>query len=1358
MATPGPDPTTPRRRRKLLRIPHPHLPHLSLTQVRVLRLFLLVGLFSGLVLYAVFRSVRFQELLRRKTELVLGERLGRPVRIGGFDLSLVPPSFIVRDVQIANDPRGLPGPCFAAAELEVRGVPYFYGRTLVLPKFRVVSPTIDFEVFDDGSDNFSGLLRKKGAEGEGSGPDVQLEEAIVQRATVRFREWSAKLDVLLAEAAFTARPESVGARTFLELSVRKMRLKLAENETIEGAFGVKATLMPGRLKLGEFHLRGPRISLDGSGGIDNLRKPALQLFVSIETRGEELGPLFGIELPMRGPLAVRGLFRTLETGGFRARASFRLDEGRFGPFPMSADGILRVDSGGLLAHVTRADYAGGTLEATIRVERLKNPPVPVRLLLKGRGVGFESFFADLGLPGTGLLARADLDATLTWGKGGLPRADGAGSLRLSPDTGAVSAVKGRHALATTGGAPLLVSNGKILFDAMPFLTAAGTRFSLGGSLEIGSWTPDFLISAKARDLADVQRVAENWYAAIQKEPLTPPLGLGGSGSFEARLTRSFGDPHVEGSFDVADLTLKGARFGATEAGFVVDRNVLSLSRFSASDDGGELSLSGRIGWGGPLRGHYRFEDFTAEMDDWPLERLMTFLDFDLPLGGRVSGRLPLSGVTPALRGRAPLVWEPAEAWGQKMERVEGTLAFEGDRLRLSETTMFLGGGRATGNGMFRYDDKGYEFSLALENVPAGALKELADAAPSLGGRITATIAGEGTLEEAGVTLRGTVDGATLDGRPVGEKDRPIAVAAEAARGGWTGRIEVPGAGKVEAVADLPGQGGGLHVTLDATQPRPVRGPARSPRRRRFRRPGRPGRSVPAEGGRQGLGGRRRDPRGASDRLRPLADDPPDDDFPRRGGPPRPPAPRPRAGVRAGRDAAARPVVGQPLGLRRPRGALSGRSHPLRVDRRGPPLASCRRGGSLRAAPRRRQGRRQRWKAGGVRPRRPRGGRRPAGTGNRDRGDHRDAPPVAGARHGRRRPLPVLGRNGRRGRRRDARRDEDRGPARQLPPLGPQVPAGDGPQDDALRRSPPRRGLGHPERPRRNRPRSHRLRRRPEHRPVASPLGKALGLGLDRRPVRRGGARRPVRGAQGLDRGQEQRREAEALGGPPPAGERRTPGAVRAARRRRRGPPEAERPELRDRFRQGHLLESLEDRAVLRRRRADDGPDDAGRLPCPGRRDGTPTRLAPRFTSEPLLSEAQIISLLATGTLPASAVGGAGAGNPSSDESVAKAARDLLTGLATAAITSRTKEFFRLDRLQIDPNYVGSTFTGPRVTIGKTFGRAFSATVAYQFGSSNSRQQQVITLEYQISPNSFLQAMQDENGIYSIDLKFRQRLR
>jgi autotransporter translocation and assembly factor TamB len=157
--------------------------------------------------------------------------------------------------------------------------------------------------------------------------------------------------------------------------------------------------------------------------------------------------------------------------------------------------------------------------------------------------------------------------------------------------------------------------------------------------------------------------------------------------------------------------------------------------------------------------------------------------------------------------------------------------------------------------------------------------------------------------------------------------------------------------------------------------------------------------------------------------------------------------------------------------------------------------------------------------------------------------------------------------------------------------------------------------------------------------------------------------------------------------------------------------------------------------------------------------GTPARLAARFSSDPQLTEAQIVSLLVSGTLPASAVPGAPVGGTtSSDASVTQAARDLLTGLASEALTGRTKQFFRLDRLQIDPNFQGTSFTGPRVTIGKTFGRNVTATIAYQFGSASNAQQQVITLEYQISPTAFLQAVQDEYGVYSLELKLRQQLR
>lgn len=168
----------------MARRPIPTLPHLTLKQVRLFRLFALLLVFSVLVLYAVFRSQRFQDAMRRKTERLLSAEVGSKVSIGGFDLALLPFSFIVRDVSVANDRRSLAGPLFAASEIEVRGFPRITSETIELSKLRVVAPRIVVEVFPDGSTNVDPILRAlKG--GRGGGKDVQLHEAVIQRVTSR---------------------------------------------------------------------------------------------------------------------------------------------------------------------------------------------------------------------------------------------------------------------------------------------------------------------------------------------------------------------------------------------------------------------------------------------------------------------------------------------------------------------------------------------------------------------------------------------------------------------------------------------------------------------------------------------------------------------------------------------------------------------------------------------------------------------------------------------------------------------------------------------------------------------------------------------------------------------------------------------------------------------------------------------------------------------------------------------------------------------------------------------------------------------------------------------------------------------
>lgn len=1352
MARPDEGPEAPRDLGRRVRLPHPHLPDLTLTQVRVLRLFGLLLLFAGLVLYAVFRSVRFQELLRHRTETFLSRKWARPVTIGRFDLSLLPPSFVVRDVSIGNDPRGLPGPCFAATKVEIRGLPSLFGRRLELPKFRLVAPTIVFEVFEDGTNNFSRISQGDGE----SGLDVILSEAVVQRATLRFREWSAQVDAVLAEAAFVSRQSGSSSTSHLDFGVRKARVRIGDYETLDFSLGVGADLSPGRLKIHDLHLRGPRLSLDAFGGIDNLRHPTLQLFPTVETRGEALDQLFGIGLPLSGPLRIAGSLLVKEKGGVEARASFAVDDGAFGPFPVKASGVLYVDSAGVLAKVTRAEMLGGTVEADVRVQRLRNPPIPVDLIVHARNLGFEGFFAAIGLRGTGMTGRGDLDTTLTWGPGGIERADGVGTLRITADPSAPSAVRGRHALPTSGGGAIAVRGGKILFDRFPLSTQGGLQTRLDGTIALGSWTPDLTLRAETRDLAELQRVAENWYAAIQNEPLAPPLGLGGSGRLEARLTRAFGNPYVVASLEAQNFVLRGARFGETRANVTVDGNSATFAPFAAVDGGSELLLSGKIGWGGALAGQYRLDELVAEFRVWPLERILAFLDFDLPMSGPVTGRLPLSGVTPALHGRGPLVWEKGTAWSQSFDRLAGTLAFEGDRIRIADAEGALGGGSARGAGFYRFADGGFDLTLDADSIAASSIARLSGSAPSLSGRISARVAGVGTVDKPALSISGTLREAALGQDALGEPGAPVAFSARTGGGGWSASLEAPGAASLRV--ETPGEGAATTLKLAVTRLGPFATIL----------------GLPPEAkldGRLEVAATVRSPAENA----PWAGDGTLSTF--------------TASLYDHTFSIARPVPfrvdGGRIVLERaeaseisgPRGTAPvtpstaslagsvGLSSPYALDLAltanldaslfSPFVAPAAVAGRLLVD----------GKVGGTA-----GRPEPSGRAVLEGVDYRPATGLAF--EGITGSISVAG---------------DRVTARDLTMRysGGTVDLSASAVLDGLHLTNLRATthLGS-------------LRIQPSTGFKATISGD-LRIDGDAAPKSARGEIVVERALYDADLSLDLasllsgRRGGVSIAGPfdavaldiriliPPSSVEVRNNVARLKLggdlllRGNLGRPvlygqlEAEeggRLRLRDQnydltsgkiiFSNPSRIEPFFDVDARTSVRTSQGEYRVRAIVT-----GTPARLAAKFSSDPQLTEAQIISLLASGTLPATATTGAPVGSTtSSDASVTQAARDLLTGLATEALTSRGKEFFRLDRLQIDPNFQGTSFTGPRVTIGKTFGRNFTATIAYQFGSASNAQQQVISLEYQISPTAFVQAMQDEYGVYSVEIVFRKQLR
>jgi hypothetical protein len=1323
------------------------LPHLTLTQVRFVRLFTLLLVFAVLVLYAVFRSSRFQELLRRRTEALLSAKIGRAVTIGSFDLALVPFAFLVRDVAVANDGRGLPGPAFSASEIELRGLPTFTKSRVDIPKLRVVSPRVVVEVFQDGTTNLQSILDALAGGGEG-GVDVRLNEAVIQRATLRFREWDAEIDAMLQDAAVTARAGRSRTVTHLALACRKGRFKLENNETLDFAIGAEVTLAPGRVHLTGLRLRGDRLKLEASGGVDDLKKPILALVARAETSGETLSKVFGLGLPVTGGVTIRGTMRFGEPGGFRIFGAFDLVSAAFGPFPMTGEGVMRVDPRGLLVNVTRANYAGGTLEALVRLERIKNPPLPVRIALRGRGLDFEQFFGDLGLRGTGLVGRADLDTTLTFGRGGIEHADGIGRIHVSADGGRPSAVRGRFALPLSGGGPLKVRDGQLLFTGVSFATAGGARIRVDGGLRLGTWEPDLGLEIAADDLAEVERIADNFYPAIQNEPLAPPLALGGAGRIAARLSRSFSDLRVEGRLDATGFVLRNVPFGTASAEFLVDRNVATFSPFVATDGGASLSVTGKIGWGGKLKGEYRLDGLVAEFSAWPIERVLKFLDINLPITGAGTGRLPLDGVTPALAGRIPLVLEEASLWGQKLDRLEGVLAFQRDRIVIENLAARLADGAATGGGFYRYADRAFELELDVQAFPVARLQ--AAEGLSLTGTLWGRVKGSGTVDKPNLDVVARVADAALGGSPLERQGTQLEIRATADRGAftlrarapeaaevtlvpestdgrWRGRIEVSSLSPFASLLGLPedarldGQ-----VTAEASLVTGAESALRGEGRVSVARVTAYGRtlelrapaSLKVENGKVSL-----------ERLTLV-------ELPREDLPPAPPTALTISGsaglhaphaldlvavgsfdaallkpALAGMNATGRATVDLKVSGTAAKPALLGRVALDGVDLASPGgtafeaitgtlLFSEDRVTALDLSVRYNGGTVDLGGFVALSGLKPTTFRLNAHLG-RVR-----ASPFDGFRATFSGDLVLLGDTLLRTVRGDLSfdravysRDFSLDIASLLARKRATVTAGNPTVFDAVA------------------------------------LDVRLVAPTSSIEVRNNVARLKLSGELFV-RG--------TWGRPLLFGEVTGEEGGRLTLQGQRYEIVSARILFSNPLRIEPFFE-LEARGTVSRYQISFGLT------------GTPSRLVPRFSSDPQLSEAQIVSLMTSGDIPQSAVAGApvGAAPISSDDSVSKAARELLASLATSAVTSRTREFFRLDRFQIDPAITGTSFDAPRVTVGKSLGKDFNATVSFVLSSN---QQQIITLDYQLTPAALIQARLDENGIYSLELRIRQRLR
>jgi len=140
-----------------------------------------------------------------------------------------------------------------------------------------------------------------------------------------------------------------------------------------------------------------------------------------------------------------------------------------------------------------------------------------------------------------------------------------------------------------------------------------------------------------------------------------------------------------------------------------------------------------------------------------------------------------------------------------------------------------------------------------------------------------------------------------------------------------------------------------------------------------------------------------------------------------------------------------------------------------------------------------------------------------------------------------------------------------------------------------------------------------------------------------------------------------------------------------------------------------------------------------------------------YRSDPPLSNADIISLLAFGRTRGQDVYSASQATGSKDNSASNA---ILGQALNAAVGDRVQRLLGASRVKIDPLYVGtSNNTSARVTLEQQINNNITLTYITSLAQSTET---VVQVEYNIDKNVSIVAVRDQNGVLGFDVHIRRR--
>jgi translocation and assembly module TamB len=442
-----------------------------------------------------------------------------------------------------------------------------------------------------------------------------------------------------------------------------------------------------------------------------------------------------------------------------------------------------------------------------------------------RSVDLTTFTNFLQLRGIRLAGRATGHTLLRWPLGQWSQHAGKGEMHLDAPAGVtlltrqipLAEIKAREARGreygpfsahtpiepVPVGGDLAYAFGPEFVDVAPSRVATpSTYVEFEGRTAYGdqSRIPFHVTSA---DWQDSDRIFAGMLTAFGSK--TSAIEIGGDGTFDGVMTKSFTKPRIEGHFDSDDMRAFDVTWGATRGDVVIENSYATVANGLVTSGASSIAVDGKFSLGFPRKDGGEELDARVKIADRPVVDLRHAFQLDeYRLDGLLSGEFHVYGNYQRPLGFGTVRIAQGLAYGEAFDSASSAVRLEGDGVHLDALQVAKEAGRGTGAAFVGWDGT-YSFNFSAQSMPLEAVTALKKSPVALSGVIDLTAAGNGAFAMPKYNVHGTIRDLFVGDEGVGQVVGDIAISGnlmtlklEAA----SPRLAISGTGRIALTPEM----------------------------------------------------------------------------------------------------------------------------------------------------------------------------------------------------------------------------------------------------------------------------------------------------------------------------------------------------------------------------------------------------------------------------------------------------------------------------------------------------------------------------------------------------------------------------